>query len=294
MSTNARLMIKGGAGLLTLGGFGAYTYKKYQKNMASATPVSTKTTETKKDQKPMQEGRLIPSRLLRRKTNNPHLESFSACRPLVICGPSGVGKSSLIKKLVADYPEDFGFSVSHTTRGPRKGEEDGVDYHFTTTEDMLNMIKNGEFIEHAHVHNRIYGTSIKAVTDVTNRRQICILDIDVQGVQSVMESTAHEELNPKYLFIRPVSIDILEKRLISRATDSLQAINQRVQTASFELEVAAKLPFDEVIVNDKLDQAYMDLKNFIDEQRKTCKVCRDEQKMKQQMKQMKHRTSNKA
>ena len=139
---------------------------------------------------------------------------------------------------MAEYPHDFGFSVSHTTRGPRTGEEDGVDYHFTTTEDMLDMIKDGKFIEHAHVHNRIYGTSVKAVTDVTHQRQICILDIDVQGVQTVMESTAHVELNPKYLFIRPVSVDVLEQRLISRATDSLSAINQRVATASFELEVS--------------------------------------------------------
>ena len=283
---NARLLLKGGAGLLTMGGFGAYTYTKYQKGSLSPTVATMEPAQTPKLQTtaattttttPTQEAnRIAVGRLLRRKTNNPHLESFSACRPLIICGPSGVGKSSLIKKLVAEYPHDFGFSVSHTTRGPRTGEEDGVDYHFTTTEDMLDMIKDGKFIEHAHVHNRIYGTSVKAVTDVTHQRQICILDIDVQGVQTVMESTAHVELNPKYLFIRPVSVDVLEQRLISRATDSLSAINQRVATASFELEVAAKLPFDEVIVNDKLDQAYHDLKQFIDGQRLKCKQCRDE------------------
>ena len=279
---NARLLLKGGAGLLTMGGFGAYTYTKYQKGSLSPTvatmePAQTPKLQTTTTTTPTQEAnRIAVGRLLRRKTNNPHLESFSACRPLIICGPSGVGKSSLIKKLVAEYPHDFGFSVSHTTRGPRTGEEDGVDYHFTTTEDMLDMIKDGKFIEHAHVHNRIYGTSVKAVTDVTHQRQICILDIDVQGVQTVMESTAHVELNPKYLFIRPVSVDVLEQRLISRATDSLSAINQRVATASFELEVAAKLPFDEVIVNDKLDQAYHDLKQFIDGQRLKCKQCRDE------------------
>ena len=271
--------VKSVAGLLTAGGFGAYTYSKYKKgaftafNSSSATGAAgSETTE---------EETRLKSKILRRKTRKiKNLESFSACRPLVVCGPSGVGKSTMIKRLVADYPDDFGFSVSHTTRDPRTGETDGIDYHFTTTEDMLEMIKDGKFIEHAHVHNKIYGTSIRSVTDVTHERQICILDIDVQGVQTVMESAAHTELNPKYLFVRPVSIDVLEKRLISRATDSLAQIAVRVKTASFEMEVAAELPFDEVIVNDELEKAYLDLKTFIDAQRKLCKDCRDRESTK--------------
>ena len=119
--------------------------------------------------------------MLRRKTKSSVRGLVeSSCRPLIVCGPSGVGKSTLIRRLMREFPEDFGFSVSHTTRGPRSGEKDGVDYHFTNNEDMLSMIKRGEFLEHAHVHNRIYGTSINAVADVTNNNRICILDIDVQ------------------------------------------------------------------------------------------------------------------
>ena len=260
-------MVKLGAGLLTLGGFGAYSYRKLKQKAETASSAD----EGKQEMK---------SKLLRRKTNNPHVEAVPACRPLIVCGPSGAGKSTLIKRLVAEHPEDFGFSVSHTTRGPRTGEQDGEDYHFTTTEDMLEMIKNGRFIEHAHVHNRIYGTSVQAVTDVMQRREICILDIDVQGVQTIMESEAHNELHPKYLFIRPLDVRVLEKRLISRATDSLDAINSRVKTASFEIEVAQKLPFDGVVVNDDLDTAYAELVNFIDRERQKCQACRESEKEK--------------
>jgi guanylate kinase len=273
-------LVKAGAGLLTLSGFGAYAYSKYSKGASDHIVVhaangDSESLATTTKESPGGETKAPEQQLLRRKTYNPRFDPNIACRPLIICGPSGAGKSTLIKKLVAEYPTDFGFSVSHTTRDPRTGEEDGVDYHFATMEDMLGMIKDGKFIEHAHVHDRIYGTSILAVTDVTKRRQICILDIDVQGVESVMASTAHKELMPKYLFIRPVSVDVLETRLLSRATDSLSAINQRVKTASFEMAVAAKLPFDQVIVNDTLDKAYDELKAFIDKERQRCKECRE-------------------
>ena len=217
----------------------------------------------------------LQGELLRRKTTRKKLKTpLQPCRPIVVCGPSGAGKSTLIKKLTAEFPQDFGFSVSHTTRGPRTGEQDGVDYHFSNTEDMLGMIKRGEFIEHAHVHNKIYGTSVRSVSDVIAKDRICILDIDVQGVQSILESQAHLELQPKYLFIRPVSVDVLEHRLISRATDSLEAIADRVHTASFEMQVASQLPFDGVIVNDDLETAYEELKEFIKVDRESCQACR--------------------
>ena len=87
----------------------------------------------------------------------------------VITGPSGVGKSTLIKKLMAEFPDDFGFSVSHTTRDPRPGEQDGVDYHFVSRERMQSDIDAGFFVEHAEVHGNLYGTSIAAVQEVTKK-----------------------------------------------------------------------------------------------------------------------------
>ena len=102
-------------------------------------------------------------------------------RPVVICGPSGVGKGTLLTRLMAEHPDSFGFSVSHTTRQPRAGEVDGVHYHFVKKEDMEAAITRGEFIEYARVHSNMYGTSVKAVEDVRAAGKTCLLDIDVQA-----------------------------------------------------------------------------------------------------------------
>lgn len=102
-------------------------------------------------------------------------------RPVVVCGPSGVGKGTLLNRLMAEHPEDFGFSVSHTTRQPRAGEVDGVHYHFVKKEDMEEAITRGEFIEYARVHSNMYGTSVKGVEDVRAAGKTCLLDIDVQA-----------------------------------------------------------------------------------------------------------------
>lgn len=95
-------------------------------------------------------------------------------RPIIICGASGVGKGTLISNLMKEFPTKFGFSVSHTTRQPRVGEIDGVHYHFVAKDMMLKEIEQGHFIEHAHVHTNLYGTSFQAVKDVLKtQRAVC-------------------------------------------------------------------------------------------------------------------------
>jgi guanylate kinase len=122
-----------------------------------------------------------------------------APRPVVICGPSGVGKGTLIGKLMKDFPDSFGFSVSHTTRRPREKEQDGVHYHFTQRHTMEKEISERKFLESADVHGNLYGTSWAAVDAVTNSGKTCILDIDVQGAQSVRKSP----LDAIFVFIKP-------------------------------------------------------------------------------------------
>jgi len=100
-----------------------------------------------------------------------------AARPLVLCGPSGVGKSTIVARITSAYPEAFGFSVSHTTRRPREGEADGVNYHYVTKDVMEAMIANDEFIEHAVFSGNMYGTSKAAVKSVKDQGRMCILDI---------------------------------------------------------------------------------------------------------------------
>ena len=101
-------------------------------------------------------------------------------RPIVISGPSGAGKSTLLKRLLEKYPDRFGFSVSHTTRGPRDGEQHGREYNFTDKDEFLELIEDGHFVEHAKFGSNLYGTSIKAVKDVAEQGRVCILDIEME------------------------------------------------------------------------------------------------------------------
>ena len=101
-------------------------------------------------------------------------------RPIVISGPSGAGKSTILKRLFDEYPDKFGFSISHTTRGPRGSEKDGVEYYFVTKEEFLDLVDKKGFIEHAQFGSNRYGTSIKAVNDIAEKGRICILDIEME------------------------------------------------------------------------------------------------------------------
>lgn len=179
---------------------------------------------------------------------------------IVVAGPSGVGKGTLIEKLRAEYPSLFGFSVSHTSRAPRPGEENGVHYHFSSAEKILEEVKQGKFIEHAEVHGRHYGTSIAAVESVREQGKICILDIDVQGCRSARA----KNLNAKYIFVAPPSIEELENRLRGRGTETEDAIKTRLGNAQKEIDAKDEPGlFDSVIVNDDLEKAYGEIKDLV-------------------------------
>jgi len=180
--------------------------------------------------------------------------------PIVLCGPSGVGKGTMIEKLLQEYPAKFGFSVSHTTRKPRVNEINDVHYHFTTVEQINKDIAEGKFVEHATVHANLYGTSKSAIENVMSKGKICILDIDVQGAEQVKRST----IKSHFVFISPPSIEELEKRLRARNTETEESIQRRLHNAKGELEYLKKPSFwDEIIVNDELDIAYTKLKEWV-------------------------------
>eukprot|EP00271_Cylindrocystis_brebissonii_P011713 TRINITY_DN29633_c0_g1_i1.p1 TRINITY_DN29633_c0_g1~~TRINITY_DN29633_c0_g1_i1.p1 ORF type:complete len:361 (+),score=65.05 TRINITY_DN29633_c0_g1_i1:338-1420(+) len=178
-------------------------------------------------------------------------------RAVVICGPSGVGKGTLINKLMAEQPDLFGFSVSHTTRQPRKGEENGVHYHFAEKEAMQAEIDAGGFLESANVHGNLYGTSRAAVETVGKSGKICILDIDVQGARQVKDSG----FPIISIFINPPSFEELERRLRGRGTESEQQIEKRLSAA--RKEMAESVWFDHVIVNEDLEAASAKLKELV-------------------------------
>ncbi|KAM4551588.1 guanylate kinase isoform 2-T2 [Odontesthes bonariensis] len=187
-------------------------------------------------------------------------KAMAGPRPVVFSGPSGAGKSTLLKKLMEEYNSVFGFSVSHTTRNPRPGEENGRDYHYVTREEMQASIDSGNFIENAEFSGNLYGTSKAAVQAVQAKNLICILDIDMQGVKNIKRT----DLNPIYVSIQPPSMDVLEKRLRARKTESEESLQKRLQAAKVDMEFSKEAGvFDVIIVNNNLQDAYGKLKQAL-------------------------------
>ncbi|KAK7345063.1 hypothetical protein VNO77_15452 [Canavalia gladiata] len=184
----------------------------------------------------------------------------NAEKPLVISGPSGVGKGTLISMLMKEFPSMFGFSVSHTTRAARGMEKNGVHYHFTEKSIMEKEIEDGKFLESASVHGNLYGTSVEAVEVVSDAGKRCILDIDVQGARSVRASS----LEAKFIFICPPSMEELEKRLRDRGTETEEQILKRLRNAQNEIEQGKSSGiFDTILYNDKLEECYENLKKLL-------------------------------
>ncbi|OIW11453.1 hypothetical protein TanjilG_26819 [Lupinus angustifolius] len=184
----------------------------------------------------------------------------NAEKPIVISGPSGVGKGTLISMLMKEFPSMFGFSVSHTTRAPRNMEKDGVHYHFTEKCLMEKEIKDGKFLEFASVHGNLYGTSVEAVEVVADAGKRCILDIDVQGARSVRASS----LEAIFIFICPPSMEDLEKRLRGRGTETEEQVLKRLRNAEAEIkEGKSSKIFDFILYNDNLEECYEKLKKLL-------------------------------
>eukprot|EP00919_Chromeraceae_sp_WS-2016_P008555 GHVR01020172.1.p1 GENE.GHVR01020172.1~~GHVR01020172.1.p1 ORF type:complete len:202 (-),score=34.62 GHVR01020172.1:40-645(-) len=175
--------------------------------------------------------------------------------PLIISGPSGVGKGTLIDKLMSEYPNTFAVSVSHTSRSPRHNEIDGIHYHFTSKDNILKMVENDEFVEHATVHGNVYGTSVGSVQSVLDNGRICILEIDVQGAQQLHDRSTFK--NAKYLFLDPPSSQELERRLRKRGTETEDKILERLRNADDECEAARRSKcFETFILSDFIDSSF--------------------------------------
>ncbi|KYQ96715.1 hypothetical protein DLAC_04010, partial [Tieghemostelium lacteum] len=158
------------------------------------------------------------------------------------------------------YENCFGHIVSHTTRKPRLGEVNNKDYYFIESEQMISLIKEDKFIEYAHVHGNYYGTSKSALQFTQNQGKICVLDIDVQGCERVKL----QNIPSVYIFISPPDINTLKNRLQTRSTESEDSIKLRLENAQKEMEYT-NIPnfFDKIIVNDNLDIAFEELKQFM-------------------------------
>ncbi|GBF92449.1 guanylate kinase [Raphidocelis subcapitata] len=172
-------------------------------------------------------------------------------KALVIVGPSGVGKGTLIQELLRRDPQRYAFSVSTTTRAPRPGEQDGVHYAFTSKEAMMAAISRGEFLEHAEVHGALYGTRRDGVQAALAAGRVPLLDIDVQGARQVRASG----LPALLVFVAPPSLEELERRLRGRGTDGEAQTQRRLGAAKGEIRsLNEKGLYDYLLINEGLGE----------------------------------------
>ncbi|BAF73150.1 guanylate kinase [Sulfurovum sp. NBC37-1] len=168
---------------------------------------------------------------------------------LVLSGPSGAGKSTIINA-ASDEIGEYYFSISTTTRDPRMGEQDGVDYFFVSKEEFEEDIKAGNFLEYAQVHGNYYGTSLKPVNKALEQGKLVIFDIDIQGhrlVRAKMDDITTSA------FITPPTLKELEARLRARCTDDEEVILRRISNAKEEIRAVGE--YDFTIINDTVEEA---------------------------------------
>ncbi|MBU2598918.1 MAG: guanylate kinase [Actinobacteria bacterium] len=176
---------------------------------------------------------------------------------IVISGPSGAGKTTLIRKVMQKIPT-LTFSVSATTRAIREGEIESVDYFFVSPEEFNDLIRNDAFIEWAKVHGNLYGTLKKQVKELREKRKNVILDIDEQGANQIKK----KKIPALFIYILPPSLEELEKRLKERDTERIREMTRRLQSA--KEQITSKGFYDHVIINDDIKKVVKKLKIIIE------------------------------
>lgn len=188
--------------------------------------------------------------------------------PIVLCAPSGTGKTTVSRALL-ERRVDLVFSVSATTRRPRPGERDGVDYRFVSRETFESMIAGGQFLEWAEVHGELYGTPSANLMAATKAGKLLLLDIDVQGARQVKRSVP----NAVTIFLLPPSFGQLLERLRRRGSEGASDLRRRLETARRELEAVDE--FQYVLVNDRLEDTIDQVDSLLTAQRQSAHHWRD-------------------
>lgn len=189
---------------------------------------------------------------------------------IVLSGPSGAGKGTICSRLRAEMP-NLTYSVSMTTRQPRVGEVEGVNYFFRDKEEFEDLLKEDAFLEYAKVYDNYYGTPKKHVMDLLDQGKSVLLEIDIQGAMQVKERYS----DAIFIYIVPPSLTELSARLRGRATDSEEVIDKRLSLACSELALAHR--YDYIVVNDDLDEATEKTASIL--RAESCKISRNKEKI---------------
>ena len=190
------------------------------------------------------------------------MELTPKAKLIIFSAPSGSGKSTLVQHLMTEYPElRLKFSISCTSRAPRGTERNGVEYFFLSPDEFRQKISAGEFLEYEEVYqDKFYGTLKSQVETQAERGENVVFDVDVKGGCTIKKYYGDRALS---VFIQPPSVEELRKRLVGRATDAPEVIEQRLAKAEYELTFADK--FDKVIINDDLDVAKAEAYQIVSE-----------------------------
>lgn len=189
---------------------------------------------------------------------------------IVISGPSGAGKGTICSELRKEMP-NLVYSVSMTTRDPRVGEKEGINYFFRTKEQFEELLAQGDFLEYAKVYDNYYGTPKVHVMDLLDEGKHVILEIDIQGAMQVKDAFS----DGVFIYIVPPSLSVLSNRLNGRGTDAQDVINKRLSLASSELALAHR--YDYIVVNDILDEAVEKVASIL--RAEACKISRNKEKI---------------
>lgn len=187
---------------------------------------------------------------------------------IVVSGPSGTGKGTVCSALLEKHKE-IAYSISATTRQPRTGEVDGMNYYFLAKNVFEKMIEDGELLEWAEVYGNYYGTPLKKIQERLADGQDILLEIDTQGAMSVKEKFPDEI----YIYIMPPSLKELERRLKTRGTDSAESIERRLKSAAGEMEIAER--YNYIVVNAQVEQAVEQIAAIVDAEH--CRVGRNKE-----------------
>ncbi|MHA8138431.1 guanylate kinase [Lactobacillaceae bacterium Scapto_B20] len=180
---------------------------------------------------------------------------------IVLSGPSGVGKGTVRKALFNEDDVDFQYSISMTTRQPREGEQNGVDYFFVTKEEFEEKIKNGEMLEYAKYVDNYYGTPLEYVNQTLDSGKDVFLEIEVNGAMQVRANSPEGV----FVFLTPPDLLELRNRLINRGTDDIDVINKRIKKAVSEIKMMRN--YDYAVLNDEVENAVENIKNIVRSER---------------------------